>query len=153
MCIRDRFYDPDWGSDTRFQAYRGHVFAYLPIGKELVLGGRADMRAARGRVPFYQLPFIDLRGVPAARYQDENTAVLETELRWNVTPRWAAIGFLGAGRTWGRQTSYSEGEDVYTRGMGFRYLLARQLGLWVGIDVAKGPEDTAWYIQVGNAWR
>ena len=147
------FYDPDWGSDTRFQAYRGHVFAYLPIGKELVLGGRADMRAARGRVPFYQLPFIDLRGVPAARYQDENTAVLETELRWNVTPRWAAIGFLGAGRTWGRQTSYSEGEDVYTRGMGFRYLLARQLGLWVGIDVAKGPEDTAWYIQVGNAWR
>ena len=140
MCIRDR-------------SYRGHVFAYMPFGKELVLGGRVDGRAARGRVPFYQLPFIDLRGIPAARYQDENTAVLETELRWNVTPRWAAIGFIGAGRAWGRQTSFSETESAVSKGVGFRYLIAKQLGLWVGIDVAKGPEENAWYIQVGNAWR
>lgn len=147
------FYDPDWGSDTNFQAYRGHVFSYFPIGKELVLGARADGRAARGRVPFYQLPFIDLRGVPAARYQDENTAVLETELRWNVTPRWAAIGFIGAGRAWGRNASFSDTDSAVSKGAGFRYLLAKQLGLWVGIDVARGPEENAWYIQVGNAWR
>lgn len=147
------FYDPDWGSDTRFQTYRGHAFGYLPIGKEFVIGGRVDGRAARGAVPFYQLPFIDLRGIPAARYQDQNTAVLETELRWNVTPRWAAIGFVGAGRAWGRNTSFSESDTEVSRGVGFRYLIAKQLGLWVGIDVAKGPDDHAWYIQVGNAWR
>lgn len=147
------FYDPDWGSDTRFQAYRGHVFAYLPFGKDLVLGGRLDGRAARGLVPFYQLPFIELRGIPAARYQDNNTAVLETELRWNLTPRWAAIGFIGAGRAWGRHSSFEESDSQVSKGVGFRYLLARQLGLWVGIDLAKGPEENAWYIQVGNAWR
>jgi hypothetical protein len=147
------FYDPDWGSDTRFQAYRGHVFAYWPLARTVVLGGRLDGRAARGQVPFYQLPFVELRGIPAARYQDENTAVMETELRWNVTPRWAAIGFIGAGRAWGRQDSFSESSSAVSKGVGFRYLIARQLGLWVGIDYAKGPEDDAWYIQVGNAWR
>jgi hypothetical protein len=147
------FYDPDWGSDTRFQAYRAHVFAYWPIAKSVVLGGRVDGRSVSGRVPFYQLPFIDLRGVPAARYQDDHTAVIETELRWNVTDRWAAIGFVGAGRAWGRRTDFSEGDNVVSKGVGFRYLLAKRLGLWVGIDYAKGPEDDAWYIQVGNAWR
>jgi hypothetical protein len=24
--------------------------------------------------------------------------------------------------------------------------------LWIGIDIARGPEDTYWYIQVGQAW-
>ena len=147
------FYDPDWGSDTRFQSYRSHVFAYWPLANALVLGGRADARAARGRVPFYQVPFIDLRGVPAQRYQDDNTAVLEAELRWDFTPRWAAIGFVGTGRAWGRSTSFSQGDDVVTKGVGFRYLLASKLGMWVGLDYAKGPEDDVFYIQVGNAWR
>ncbi len=30
--------------------------------------------------------------------------------------------------------------------------MARRFGMRVGIDVAWGPEDTAFYIQVGNAW-
>jgi len=34
-----------------------------------------------------------------------------------------------------------------------RYELARRLGLYAGADVAFGPENTAFYLQVGNAWR
>jgi hypothetical protein len=37
--------------------------------------------------------------------------------------------------------------------VGFRYQIAERLGMWVGLDYAKGPEDGTWYIQVGNAWR
>ena len=95
------FYDPDWGSDTSFQSYRAHAFGYWPIGKEWVIGGRIDGRTVDGRVPFFMLPYVDLRGVPAARLQDRHTAVLETELRWNMTPRWALIGFVGGGKAWG----------------------------------------------------
>jgi len=94
-------YSPDIGSDNKYQTYRAYAFSYFPLAKEFVLGLRADARAARGDVPFYQLPFIELRGIPVARYQDENAAVVETELRWNVTPRWALIGFLGGGCAWG----------------------------------------------------
>jgi outer membrane protein assembly factor BamA len=147
------FYSPGIGSDNTFQIYRAHLFAYMPLGKSLVLGGRLDSRAARGDVPFYQLPYIDLRGIPAVRFQDENAGVAEAELRWNLTPRWAAIGFLGAGRAWGRQTSFSDTPNELSRGVGVRYEIARKLGLYVGADVARGPEDTAFYIQVGNAWR
>jgi hypothetical protein len=147
------FYDPAWGSDNRFEAYRAHVFAYWPLGTDFVLGARIDGRAARGDVPFYMLPFVDLRGVPAGRLQDENTGVVETELRWNLTPRWALVGFVGAGRAWGTRDNFADAPTAVSKGAGFRYLLARRLGMYVGVDFAKSNYDHAFYIQVGNAWR
>jgi hypothetical protein len=41
---------------------------------------------------------------------------------------------------------------VWNAGSGFRYLIARQLGLKMGIDVARGPENWAFYIVFGNTW-
>jgi hypothetical protein len=151
--LESMFYSPDLGSDNKYQTYRAYAFSYFPLAKEFVLGVRADGRAARGDVPFYQLPFIELRGIPVARYQDENAGVAEAELRWNVTPRWALIGFLGVGRAWGSSTNFSEADTATARGLGFRYLIARRLGIYMGADVAKGPEETALYIQAGSAWR
>lgn len=147
------FYDPAIGSDQRFQAYRGYAFGYWPVAKTLVLGGRADARSTGGDVPFYLLPYVDLRGVPLLRLQDQHTALLEAEVRWNIDPRWAAVGFLGAGRAWGTNTSFSEGTVTVTRGVGFRYQLARRLGLSVGVDWAWSTQDQGWYITVGSAWR
>ncbi|APV51262.1 hypothetical protein BWI17_17180 [Betaproteobacteria bacterium GR16-43] len=147
------FYSPSLGSDTTFQAYRAHAFSYIPAGDSATVALRIDGRTARGEVPFYQLPFIDMRGVPAARYQDENTGVLEVEGRYYVTPRWILLAFVGAGRDWGRTTSFSDKGTIVSKGIGFRYMIAKRLGLSMGIDVARGPEDTAFYIQMGNAWR
>jgi hypothetical protein len=130
------------------------VLGYAPVAKALVLGGRVDARAARGDTPFYQLPYIEMRGIPAARYQDDNVALAEAELRWNVTPRWAAVGFLGAGRVWGSGgTGFGDAGTVVSKGIGIRYLVASRLGIYMGADLARGPEDTAFYIQVGSAWR
>src|SRR5688572_2943358 len=89
------------GSDNDFETYRTHVFAYHPFGERFVGAMRLDARAARGGVPFYQLPFIEMRGVPAARYQDETTGLAEIEGRYYFTPRWIGVAFLGAGRVWG----------------------------------------------------
>src|SRR5688572_31779264 len=53
------FYSPDLGGDGEYQMYRVQAFGYVPLTQQLDLGGRFDARAARGEVPFYQLPFID----------------------------------------------------------------------------------------------
>ena len=147
------FSSPSIGSDNTFQTYRAHVFHYLQPTQGTVLAFRVDGRAARGDVPFYQLPFIDMRGIPAARYQDESTAILEAEARYYVTPRWIVLGFGGAGRAWGRRLAFDDADTQVTKGVGFRYLLARRLGLAAGIDVAWGPEKAAWYLSMGNSWR
>jgi len=114
------------------------------VQKTFVIGGRVDVRAARGDVPFYQLPFIEMRGIPFFRYQDADVALAEAELRWNATPRWAFVAFAGRGHA---------GETASAWGVGFRRLMARRLGIYMGVDVAKGPEETAFYIQAGSAWR
>jgi hypothetical protein len=147
------FYREDFGGDGDFETYRGHLFHYRPLGPELVLGTRIDGRAARGDVPFYQLPFVDLRGIPAMRYQDENVAVAELELRWNLTARWALVAFGGDGRAWGRAGSFGDADDRFAGGVGVRYKVARRLGLYVGVDAARGPEEEAFYLQVGSGWR
>jgi outer membrane protein assembly factor BamA len=153
-AIQANFYGQGTGSDTSFQSYRANFYGYLPLAQQkLVLGGRVDLRAADGDVPFYRLPYVDLRGIGAARYQDARVATLETELRWNVTPRWAALAFVGAGETWGRRNDYDDADSHTSKGAGFRYLLARVLGLYAGVDYASGPEDDTVYIQVGSAWR
>ncbi len=141
------------GSDNDYRYYRAHTFAYLPLAANWILGLRADWRGARGDVPFYQLPSIDLRGIAYGRYQDLNAAMVEAELRWNFTARWALLGFTGAGRAWGRRVDFGDATTETTEGLGIRYFIARQLGLWVGLDWAWGPDDHAYYIQVGSAWR
>jgi hypothetical protein len=146
-------YDPAWGSDTSFQTYRAHAFNYFPISPSLDLATRVDGRVAAGNVPFYMLPYVDLRGVPIGRLQDKRTGVLETELRWNLTPRWAAVGFVGGAAAWGIGTDFQEARTTIAEGLGFRYLIARRLGMYIGIDYAHSTVDNAFYIQVGSAWR
>ncbi len=148
------FYAPDFGSDNRFQSYRAHLFSYTPLSKSVVLGGRLDGRLARGDVPFYQLPYVDMRGVPAMRYQGSDVVLAEMEARWSVTERWGLIGFAGAGRAWDEDQNFGDTGSRVAKGAGFRYQIARVLGLWVGMDYAWGPDgEEAFYIQVGNAWR
>ena len=147
------FYTPAIGSDNRFETYRAHAFGYFPFTERWTIGARIDGRTARGDTPFYQLPSIDLRGIAYGRFQNENVGMIEGELRWKAASRWTLLAFAGAGRDWGRNTGFSDATTETTRGVGFRYTLARALGLDVGIDWARGPDDNAYYLQVGSAWR
>jgi len=141
-----------FGSDDNFQSLYARAYHWEPMG-DFVLGVRGDARMTSGEVPFYAQPYIVLRGVPAVRYQDRNALVTEGEVRWNLDRRWALVGFAGVGKAYGRRQSWAESDTVWSGGAGFRYLLARKLNLYAGIDVARGPEDGAVYIQVGSAWR
>ncbi|MNJ81431.1 hypothetical protein D3C77_802380 [compost metagenome] len=63
------------------------------------------------------------------------------------------LAFTGVGKAYGNWQSFSEASNVVSVGTGFRYLIAQQLGLAVGIDVAHSKDQNAFYIQVGSAWR
>ncbi|WP_246179709.1 BamA/TamA family outer membrane protein [Pandoraea aquatica] len=140
------------GSSQSFETYNGRGYTWLPLARDWVLGLRLDGRFSAGDTPFYAQPYVKLRGVQQGRYQDQNAAMVEAEVRWNVTPRWSVLGFSGAGRAWGKWKSFSEADAVVSVGAGFRYLIAAKLGLAVGIDVAHSKGENAFYIQVGSAW-
>jgi hypothetical protein len=66
-----------------------------------------------------------------------------------ITKRWGVVGFAGYGQTINDNTG---GSKAWNAGGGFRYLIARLFGLKMGIDVARGPEDWAFYVVFGSAW-
>lgn len=144
----------DWmGSSLNYEDLMARAFAYMSLSDKLILGLRADIKAASDDAPFFFLPYIDLRGIPKARYQGTSTYVAETELEWQVNHRWSVLGFAGIGKAEGTYARQDHSETAGTVGGGFRYLIASKLGLKAGIDIARGPEESAIYIQVGSAWR
>ncbi len=145
-------FDQALGGD--FSYWRGSLKAqsFHQLHPSFVLGLRLDASAVSGDPPFWGYPWITLRGVPAMRYQNELVGVAEVEGRWNVLRRWALVGFFGKGATDGDTLVFDDANDVEAFGAGVRYLYLPDLDLWVGVDVAWGPEDTVGYIQVGHAW-
>ncbi|MGB5427337.1 MAG: BamA/TamA family outer membrane protein, partial [Gammaproteobacteria bacterium] len=150
------FHSGSFIGDFNYQKYKAAGLFYWELHPKVVLGWRLDGRFAHGDTPFYALPFIDLRGIPAMRYQGDDVLVTELEARWNFRQRWSLVGFTGVGEA---QDSFSDlfgsGDNgiKHTVGGGMRYLIARRLGLQAGFDVARGPEDTVFYLTVGSAWR
>src|SRR5262249_57407866 len=133
--------------------YRGYVFHYSQLLPQLVLGLRVDGEHANGDTPFYMLPYIAMRRIPAARFQDNTVAVVEAAARYNLDARWSLVGFPGTGRAWGQRISFGEAEKPTSGGAGFRYLIARRLGIHMGLDYAHSTVDNTIYITVGSAWR
>jgi len=146
---------PELASTRSFESWQGRAFTYLPAGEHAVVGLRGDLRFTDGRAPFYAKPYLAMRGIAAMRYQGDDTALAETELRWNLHPRWGVVVFGGAGRAWTERIDFADAETAFGGGAGFRYLIARRLGLWAGVDLARGSgsDDTSLYFQVGSAWR
>jgi hypothetical protein len=117
-------------------------------------GLRLDTRVAGGEPPFFEKPYLEMRGLPALQYANDLTVLGEGEIRFSITPRWALLGFIGAGRVAETWSDLDDAPTVAAGGTGFRYLIARALGLGSGVDFAFGPDgDFVFYIQMGAAWR
>jgi hypothetical protein len=140
------------GSDYDFQEASWELRQYFEFAEKYFFSWRLDGSTTSGDVPFYMEPFVDLAGIAAMRYQGPTAATVEIRGGVDLTPRWSVLGFAGAGRTADSISDLSSADTHSAYGTGFRYLLARQLGIRAGIDIAKGPEETYWYLIVGTAW-
>jgi len=145
-------YDTGIGGDFDYWNARLKLLSFHQLHEKFVLGLRLDLSAIDGRAPFFAVPWVSLRGIPALRYQGDRVGVLEIEGRYNFTPRWALIGFAGTGKVNSDVPILDTEQSIYSYGLGGRYQIFQAQNVWVGIDVARGPEDAYWYIQVGHAW-
>jgi hypothetical protein len=147
-----RNYDKAWGSDFDYDHIAMSLQHFTPFGDYSSFGVRLEAEAVSGDVPFFGYPYVNLRGIPALRYQGEEVIVAEVEYLWGVTPRWTLAIFGGGGVTTPVDAFAAQRETVAAGGLGFRYRIARKLRLQIGMDVARGPEETAFYLTMGNAW-
>lgn len=145
-------HDEAIGSDYDYWKASFKALSFHQLHPKFVLGLRFEASSVDGEPPFYAYPYIDLRGIPALRYQGERVGTVEVEARWNIMPRWSLVGFLGKGEVSGDDPSFQTQDDIYAGGIGGRYLFLKEQSLWLGLDFARGPEEWYWYITVGQAW-
>ena len=151
------WYDSLIGSDLNYSLLTTYWLGFSNRINKMVIGLRADARFAFGDTPYFSKPYIMLRGIPIMRYQGDQVYVLETEERWDIIKRWSLVGFAGIGNavTFKKNTVNGDSnfsEWAYSLGGGFRYKIASKFGIYTGIDIAKGPEEWAFYIQFGHYW-
>ena len=147
------FYREGLGSDFKFDKFKANTHGFWMVKNDLQLALRLDAKAiTSGLAPFWEVPYIDLRGIPILRYQGEVTAVAEFEGRYDINSRWSINGFIGAGQAADEFSNLGDVPTRVTKGNGFRYLIMRLLKARVGIDIARGPEETAYYLTFGSAW-
>jgi len=145
-------YDKAIGGDFNYWDTRLKLLSFHQLHEKFVLGLRLEYSTINGRAPFFAIPWVSLRGIPALRYQGDRVGVAEIEGRYLFSPKWALIGFAGMGRVSSRIPIIDTEQNIYNYGLGGRYKIFEAHNVWVGIDIARGPEETNWYIQVGHAW-
>jgi hypothetical protein len=102
-------FSPPLGGDEDFQRVQLTAMHFIPVHRRLHLGLRVDGAASFGDAPFYLLPFISLRGAPILRYQGEEVAQIEAELRWQFWKRfslWPSPEAAPPGTTSNASTAY-----------------------------------------------
>jgi len=148
------WFDDAIGSDVDYQLTELTALHYFKLSKKWRTAFRVEANYANsdGLLPPYATPSISLRGVPAARYQGQSVAMSELELAYRINLRWELNAFAGVGKATNDYSEFSDSPSRVTKGAGFRYLIARRYDFNMGVDIAKGPEDTVFYIQAGSAW-
>lgn len=146
------FNNEAFGGDVNFQRVNFYGIGFTQLSDKLIGGLRLDFQGSSEDTPFYAFPFVNLRGIPAMRYQGNRVYVIETEERYNFTSRWAAVAFGGIGKGVLPDSSWEDSTTAWSAGGGFRYLLARVFNMYGGVDVARGNENWAVYFVIGSNW-
>jgi hypothetical protein len=144
--------DEAFGASRDFKRFGQVLIGYWPLASSLTLAARADYQQSSDDAPFFVRPFIMMRGIPAMRYPGNKVVQSEIEARWQLHGRWSLVAFGGVGLARVDEGTIQRDKTAGAGGFGFRYELARKFGLHAGIDIARGPEDTAVYLQIGSAW-
>ncbi|GAA5189706.1 BamA/TamA family outer membrane protein [Ferrimonas gelatinilytica] len=148
------FYRDFFGSDYDYDTLDLIGQAYFPVTEKwtwALKGAYQSLNSDEVGLPPLVRPYIDLRGIPSFRYQGDYVSAIQTQIMWQVAPRWTLSGFVGVGSAESEfDDLYGEGEWAY--GAGFRYQVARRYGLHMGMDFGFSDEDSAFYITVGTGF-
>jgi hypothetical protein len=147
-------FDESIGSDIDYNLAILEGLNYWRLADDWRMGLRlySENANANGFLPPYATPALIQRGIPFGRYQGNHVQQAELEANYEINYRWELSAFIGAGRVANELDEMSDASNLYNRGAGFRYHVARRYGFFMGLDFARGPEDYVWYIQAGSAW-
>lgn len=145
-------YGQTWGGDYEYDKWTTSINHYQPIGGKTVIGLRANLQTSGGDVPFFDLPYLDMRGFPRGRYRDKNTLSLHAEARYKFHQRWGVVAFLEAGWFAEDIEEMTSSKTITTAGGGIRWQVLKEKKLHLGLDVGFSRDGPAVYVHIGEAF-
>jgi hypothetical protein len=144
--------DEALGGSYNYTTAKLKTLYFHPLSERFVLGVRLEGASVFGEPPFFAVPWVTLRGIPAMRYQGDTVLVAEFEGRYYINEDWAASAFVGKGWASSDIVGIDEAGSIRSWGVGGRYRFLKDQNVWVGVDYAIGPEDKVYYVSVGQSW-
>jgi len=143
-------FDERLGSEFDYLRYALKWEQNFTITNSLVFQYRYDGQYVDGRAPFYELPYINLRGFPRGLYANDLAMTLQGQLRWDILTKWTVMFFGGGGRTGEDFSDLDDNSTQFAGGTGLRYIIDPESKLSIGADVAYGDDSISFYIQIGD---
>ncbi|MEE4218189.1 MAG: BamA/TamA family outer membrane protein [Xanthomonadales bacterium] len=143
-----------FGADLDYERYDASVNHYLPLGESGVLASRITTQYTAGNTPFFLYPAFgqgaDLRGYEMGSYRDRFLLAAQTEYRHRFTPRIGAVAFGGVGSVAPDLGGWEK--TLWSAGAGFRWVLAPKNNISLRVDIARGRDETVYYVGIGEAF-
>lgn len=143
-----------FGGDIDYERYKAEANYFLPLGEKGVLANRVAMQYASSDAPFFLYPAfgqgVDLRGYQMGTYRDQFLVAAQTEYRHRFTDRIGAVAFGGIGSV--SPDLFGWDKSLWSFGAGFRWVVAPKNDISLRVDVARGRDETIYYVGVGEAF-
>lgn len=143
-----------YGADSDYEKYVVSINKYLSLGKSGVLASRLNIQHASNDAPFFIYPAFgqgaDLRGYQTGTYRDRFLFAAQAEYRHRFTPRIGAVAFAGVGTVAPEFANW--GTTLGSVGVGFRWVIAPQNNINLRVDVARGRDESIFYVGIGEAF-
>jgi len=142
------------GADLDYERYDAALNHYRPLGDKGVLASRIATQYVSGNAPFFAYPAFgqgaDLRGYEMGSYRDRFLVAAQAEYRHRFTERIGAVAFGGAGSVAPDFGGWEK--TLWSAGAGLRWVIAPKNDISLRIDVARGRDETVYYVSVGEAF-
>ena len=143
-----------FGADLDYERYDASLNHYLPLGAKSVLASRVATQYTSGDTPFFLYPAFgqgaDLRGYEMGSYRDRFLVAAQTEYRHRFTERIGAVAFGGVGSVAPDFAGWEK--TLWSAGAGFRWVIAPKNNISLRVDIARGRDETIYYVSIGEAF-
>lgn len=143
-------YGRPWGGDAEYAKLSTFYNHYIPLWSGTTLALRANFQSSFGDTPYFNLPYLDMRGFARDRYRDINTFSLHAEGRHKFSPRWGYVLFAASGWHSEEVSKLVKGDAVTSYGIGLRWRVVADKTMHLGVDVAFSEGEAVTYIRVGE---
>lgn len=131
--------------DTAFSSF--HL-----LRDDLVVAWRAVWCQRQDGAPLWDACRVGLRGFPATNYLGRSSFLAEAEARWQISERWGAVVFAGAGEVRDSFSGLEDSDTIPSVGVGLRFVVQKAQHINLRLDYARSEDDDAVYFFVGEAF-